>query len=171
MKPLLEDRTPKQLLWIIAASNVLTSLGFAIPAVQSWQLPNHRTPFLQEIPWILAILTGLIASLLAELSLRDGVNSDQWPDTLLAGPKKLFARPVISALSWSLIAASFCVIAFSRNSNGAAYWVFLAPAMSLTRVRYSLSPPKKPEIDFRLGAPAKPIQSEHWGTPPLPSSD
>jgi hypothetical protein len=31
MKPLLEGRTPTQLLWIIAASNALVSIGFGVP--------------------------------------------------------------------------------------------------------------------------------------------
>ena len=59
MKPLLEGRTPTQLLWIIAAPNALVSIGFATPFVQSWQ--HHRGTFSQNFPWFAALLVGFIA--------------------------------------------------------------------------------------------------------------
>jgi hypothetical protein len=167
MKPLLEGRTPAQLLWIIAASNALVSIGFAIPYVQSWQ--RHRMPFSQNLPWFAVTLVGLSATLLSEAALKEGVASEQWPEALLVTPRKLFEHPAISVLGWSLIVASFAAIAFSRH--GVA-WAFLAPSMSLNRVRVSLRPPGKVATNPRLlPYPAKPLLSEHWGAPPQPFSD
>jgi hypothetical protein len=169
MKPLLEGRTPSQLLWIIAASNALVSIGFGMPFVQSWQ--HHRVPFSQNFPWFAALLVGFIATLLSEAALKEGVTSEQWPEALLVTPRKLFEHPAISVLGWSLIVASFAAIAFSRHATGGA-WAFLAPSMSLNRVRVSLRPPGKFETNPRLSPyPAKPLLSEHWGSPPQPFSD
>jgi hypothetical protein len=169
MRPLLEDRTPVQLLWVIAASNALTSLGFAIPFVQSWQTPpHHRTPFLQEIPWFFAILAGLIATFLSEQSLREGIASEQWSEALLAAPRRLLEHPAFSFLGWSLIVASFAAIAFTRGSGIAGVWMFIAPSLSLSRVRSLLRPRNHANADSQLRTPAKPLQSEHWGTPPGP---
>jgi hypothetical protein len=78
MKPLQEGRTPTQLLWTIAASNALVSIGFGILFVQSWQ--HHRVPFSQNLPWLAALVVGLIATLLSEAALKEGVASDQWPE-------------------------------------------------------------------------------------------
>jgi hypothetical protein len=170
MKPLLEGRTPTQLLWIIAASNALVSIGFGIPFVQSWQ--HHRMPFSQNFPWFAALLVGFIATLLSEAALKEGVASDQWPEALLGTPRKLLEHPAISVLGWSLIVASLAAIAFSRGHNIGGAWAFLAPSMSLKRVRVSLRPPGKGPTDPRLlPYPAKPLLSEHWGAPPQTFSD
>jgi hypothetical protein len=165
MKPLLEGRTPTQLLWIIAASNALFSIGFGMPFVQSWQ--HHRVPFSQNLPWFAALLVGFIATLLSEGALKEGVASEQWPEALLVTPRKLLKHPAISVLGWSLIVASLAAIAFSRGHNIGGAWAFLAPSMSLKRVRVSLRPPGKGPTDPRLlPYPAKPLLSEHWGAPP-----
>src|SRR5882757_1398552 len=105
MKPLLERRTPTQLLWIIAASNALVSIGFGMPFVQSWQ--HHRVPFSQNLPWFAALLVGFIATLLSEAALKKGVASAQWPEALLVTPRKLLEHPAISVLGWSLFVAFF----------------------------------------------------------------
>jgi hypothetical protein len=169
MKPLLEGRTPTQLLWIIAASNALVSIGFGMLFVQSWQ--HHRVPFSQNFPWFAPLLTGLIATLLSEAALKEGVASEQWPEALLVTPRKLFEHPAISILGWSLIVASFAAIAFDRGHNIGGAWAFLAPSMSLNRVRVSLRPPSKVATNPGLPYPAKPLQSGHWGTPPRPFSN
>jgi hypothetical protein len=170
MKSPLEGRTPTQLLWIIAASNALVSIGFAKPFVQSWQ--HHRVPFSQNLPWFAALVIGLIATLLSEIALKEGVSSEQWPEALLVTPRKLLEHPAISILGWSLIVASFAAIAFPRGHNIGGSWVFLAPAMSLNRVRVSLRPPGKAATNPRLlPYPAKPLMSEHWGAAPQPFSD
>jgi hypothetical protein len=164
MKPLLEDGTPTQLLWIIAASNALVSIGFGIPFVQSWQ--HHRVPFSQNLPWLAALLVGLIATLLSEAALKEGVATEQWPEALLVTPRKLLEHPAISVLGWSMFVASCAAIAFSRVQNIGGAWAFLAPAVSLNRVRVSLRPPGKVPT-----YPAKPLLSEHWGAPPQLFSD
>jgi hypothetical protein len=168
MKPLVVGRTPTQLLWIIAASNALVSIGFGIPSVQSWQ--HHRVPFSQNLPWFAALMVGFIATLFSEVALKEGVASEQWPETLLITPRKLLEHPAISVLGWSLLVASFAAIAFPRGHNIGGSWVFLAPAMSLNRVRVSLRP-KVTTNPRLLPNPAKPLQSEHWGSPPQPFSD
>jgi len=170
MKPLLEGRTPTQLLWIIAASNALVSIGFSMPFVQSWQ--HHRVPFSQNFPWFAALLVGFIATLLSEVALKEGVASDQWPEALLVTPRKLLEHPAISVLGWSLIVASFAAIAFSRGHHIGGAWAFLAPSMSFNRVRVSLRPPGEGPTNPRLlPYPAKPLLSEHWEAPPQPFSD
>jgi hypothetical protein len=170
MKPLQEGRTPTQLLWTIAASNALVSIGFGMPFVQSWQ--HHRVAFSQNLPWLAALVVGFIATLLSEAALKEGVASEQWPEALLVTPRKLLEHPAISVLGWSLIVASFAAIAFSRGHNIGGAWAFLAPSMSLNRVRASLRPPGKgPTRPRLLPNPAKPLLSEHWGSPPKPFSD
>jgi hypothetical protein len=174
MRPLLENRTPKQLLWIIAASNALTSLGFAM--IGLLPPPHHHVAFLRNHSssiWMCfpAILIGLIATLFAEQSLKDGVASEQWPEALLVAPRKLFEHSAISTLGWSLIVASFLMIVFTRSSNVAGAWVFLAPALSLQRISSSLRPRSNPPSDTHPLYPLKPLQSEHWGTPPRPLSN
>src|SRR5882757_7515396 len=168
MKPLLERRTPTQLLWIIAASNALVSIGFGMPFVQSWQ--HHRVPFSQNFPWFAALLVGFIATLLSEAALKEGVASDQWPEALLVTPRKLLEHPALCP-GWSLIVASLGIMAFSRGHHIGGAWAFLAPSMSLNRVRVSLRPPDKGPTNPRLlPYPAKPLLSEHWGVPPQPFS-
>jgi hypothetical protein len=173
MRPLLEDRTPKQLLWTIAVSNALTSLGFAM----AWLLsPRNHVAFLQNHSssrWIcLPIMgIGLIATLFAEQSLKNGVASEQWPEALLVTPRKLFENQATSALGWSLIAASFLAIVFTRSSNIAGAWVFITPALSLARVRSSLRLRNNPPVDPHPLYPLKPLQSKQWGTPPRPLSN
>jgi hypothetical protein len=169
MKPLLKGRTPTQLLWIIAASNALVSIGFGMHFVQSWQ--RHRVPFSQNFPWFSVILFSLIATLLSAAALKKGVDTEQWPEALLVTPGKLLEHSAIPVLGWSLIVASFAAIAFPRGHNGGA-WAFLAPTMSLNRVRVSLRPPGQAPTNARLlPYPAKPLLSEHWGSPPQPFSD
>src|SRR5438270_6215985 len=170
MKPLLEGRTPTQLLWIIAAPNALVSIGFATPFVQSWQ--HHRVTFSQHFPWFAALLVGFIATLFSEVALKEGVASERWPDTLLVNPRKLLEHPAVSVLGWSLIVASLAAIAFSPGHNIGGAWAFLAPSTSLNRVRVSLRPPSDVPTNPRLlPHPAKPLLSEHWGSPPRPFSD
>jgi hypothetical protein len=170
MKPLQEGRTPTQLLWIIAASNALVSIGFAIPYLQSWQ--RHRVPLSQNLPWFAVILVGLIATLLSEAALKEGVASKQWPEALLVTPRKLLEHSAIPVLGWSLIVASFAAIAFAHGNHIGGAWAFLAPSMGLNRVRVSLRPPGKVATNPRLlPYPAKPLLSEHWGSPPKLFSD
>ena len=165
MKPLLEGRTPTQLLWIIAASNALISLGFGMPFfVPSWQ--HHRLSFSQAICWFAAVVVGFISDMLSEAALKEGVASERWPEALLAAPRKLLEHPAISVLGWSLIVASFAVLAFARVHNYSSEWVFLAPALSLTRIRTLMRPPSNIATHTGLRHPLKPLQSEHWGTPP-----
>jgi hypothetical protein len=170
MKPLLEGRSPAQLLWSIAASNALVSIGFGMPFVQSWQ--HHRVPFSQNLPWFAALLVGFIATLLSEAALKEGVASDQWPEAVLVAPRRLLERPAVPFLGWSLIVASFAAIAFAHGNHIGGAWAFLAPSMSLNRVRASLRPPGNDATNPRLlPNPAKPLLSEHWGSPPQPFSD
>jgi hypothetical protein len=170
MKPLLEGRTPTQLLWIIAASNALVSIGFGTPYVRSWL--GHRVPPSQNLPWIVALAIGFIGTLLSEAALKEGVSSEQWPQALLVTPRKLLEHPAFSALGWSLIVASFAAIAFSRGQHIGLAWAFLAPSMSLSRVRVSLRPPANVATNRGLlSNPSKPLLSEHWGSPHRPFSD
>lgn len=169
MRPLLENRTPVQLLWIIAVSNILTSFGFAISFVQSWQPPpHHRTPFLHEISWLVPVLVGIMAMWHSEAALREGVASEQWPEDLLAAARRFMKHPAFSFLGWSLIVAPLAVIVFDRRSGLAGVLMFIVPSLSLSRVQSFLRPRNNAKTDSQLRAPAKPLQSEYWGTPPRP---
>jgi hypothetical protein len=160
-----------QLVWISFAANALIALCFGAFFVLSLRLPqNMRSPFTQKLPLLILLLLAFIGDMLAESALRKGVANERWPEALLVAPKKLVEHPAISVLGWSLIAASFAVMVFSRGQHIAGYYFFLAPQMSLNRLRISLRPPSKAASSGIL-YPAKPLQSEHWGTPTQPSSN
>jgi hypothetical protein len=160
-----------QLVWISIAFNVLVALCFGMFFMLSLRLPQDlRMPFSQKLPWLILLLLGIIGDALAGSALRKGIATERWPESLLMAPRKLLEHPAISVLGWSLIAASFAVMVFSRGQHIAGYYFFLAPQMSLNRLRISLRPPSKAASSGML-YPAKPLQSEQWGTPPQPSSN
>lgn len=172
MKPLLQRRTPLQLVWLSVASNALIALGFGALFVLSLRLPSDmRIPFTQKLPWLALLLFGLVGDVLAILALRKGGATKRWPETLLVAPRKLLEQPVFSVLGWSLIAASFAVIVFSRGQHLAGSYFFLAPQMGLMHARSALRPPNPAAVNPGLPYPAQPLQSEHWGTPPRLSSN
>jgi hypothetical protein len=166
MRPLLQYRTPAQLLWMIGAPNVLVSMSFGLHGLVSRHYPHgqHR-----PLPTVLfsfgALVLGLIGTLIAESSLRNGIKSERWPDALLDVPRKVVAHPAFSVLPYLLIIASFVdiIYSYSRSGNFSGAWVFLYPAMSLTRVSSALHP-RQTNADHRSRMdPPKPLQSEHWG--------
>jgi len=168
MRPL-QSRTPVQLVWISVASNALIALCFCMLFILSLQLPEGlRLSYLQKLPWIVLLVLGITGDILAQSALRKGVASDRWPESLLVAPRKLAEHPVFSVLGWSLIVASFALLVFSRGQRLAGFYFFLAPQMGLNRVRMSLRSPNKVADTSGLSYPAKPLQSEHWGTPPRP---
>jgi hypothetical protein len=168
MSSLLERRTPAQLLWIIAVANALIVSGIAAILVMSWQLPEGlRLPWTAKLPWLALLILGFIAGILAEVALQRGAAHEQWPEALLATPRKLLEHPAVSVVGWSLIAASFAAIAFSHGHHVSGAWFFLIPQLSIARVRLSLRERPKTD-DFSLIYPAKPLQSENLGTSPRP---
>jgi hypothetical protein len=172
MRPLLHRLTPTQLVWFSVASNGFIALGFGVLFVLSLRLPSAtRMPFAQKLPGLALILFGLVGDVLAERALRRGIATERWHDTLLAAPRKLLAQPVVSILSWSLLAAALAVIIFSRGQYLAEFMLFLAPQMGLNRIRISLKQPNSVATDPGLPRPTQPLQSEHWGTPPQPTSN
>ena len=172
MKPLLQSRTPMQLVWLGVASNALIVLCAGVFFVVSSRLPQGaRIPFQQKLPWLALIAFGLVGSVLAETSLRKGIATNRWSNTLLVAPGNLVARPVFSVLCWSLIVAPFALVIFSRGQHFGGTVFLLAPQMGLTRLRLLLQPPADAAANSGLSHPAKPLQSEHWGTPPQSSSN
>ena len=173
MKPVLQSRTPAQLLSIIAASNALTSLGFGMLSLRPWLLhqEHQHMPFSQTLPWVAVLMVGLTTTLFSELALKDGATSERWPDVILAPTRRLLERPGVTVLSISLLVAGIAVAAFTSASNVAAMWVFLAPALSLNRVRSSLCFRNKEATNSVPSFPVKPLQSEQWGVPPKPFSN
>jgi hypothetical protein len=117
-----------QLVWISFAANALIVLCFGAFFVLSLRLPqNMRSPFTQKLPLLILLLLAFIGDMLAESALRKGVANERWPEALLVAPKKLVEHPAISVLGWSLIAASFAVMVFSRGQHIAGYYFFLGP--------------------------------------------
>jgi hypothetical protein len=170
MKPLLEGRTPKQLVRIMAASSALIAIGFGIAFVQLWQA--HRMSFFQKLPWIAALLVGFITTLLSGAALKDGVASELWPEAVLDAPRKVLEHPATSVLIWSLFVAYCATIDFPPGHPIGGSWVFFAASTSLIHARISLRPPGKVPTYPRLSSYSiKPLLSEHWGAPPQPFSD
>jgi hypothetical protein len=163
MGRLLQNRTPAQLGWIIAASNLLIACSFAMLFVK-W------LPLWAGLASFTGIICGFVLELFAEAALRDGIASEEWPDALIATTRRFFTHPALAAAIILLIVASFAVILFwtGRHLAGAA-WIFLAPSMSLTRVKAIFSRPRRAASLGRKDPP-KPLQSDHWGIPPQPSS-
>ncbi|MGH9596813.1 MAG: hypothetical protein ACRD3K_08465 [Edaphobacter sp.] len=165
MKPLLQSRTPMQLLWIIAAFNALVMIFFGIP----WHRGGQHL-----LLWcsLAAAILGIIGALITEQSLENGISAERWSDSLLNTTRKLTRYPVWFVLIGSLL---ICALAFmvtlSLHESGRA-WMYIWPAMTLTLIRLqSALHPKT--ISNGLLQPierAKPLQSESWGTPPRPFS-
>jgi len=108
MRPLLQYRTPAQLLWMIGAMNVLVSLGFGVLGVGSRHYPHLHLPLSVALLSFGAFVLGLIGTLIAESSLKNGIKSERWPDALLDAPRKVVAHPAFSILPSLLIMSSFC---------------------------------------------------------------
>ena len=168
---LLQNRTPVQLLWIIAASNLLVAIGYgtlALPrrSYQAWH------PLLLYA--LIILVLGFIGDCIAERDLKEGIESERWSDALINGPKRLHSA--FSILALLLIVASVISIVIIAISGGRHFssgvWCFLLPAMSFTRVSSYLRP--RPPSNNSLLKPIetpKSLQSEHWGTPPRPFSN
>jgi hypothetical protein len=172
MRPLLKHRTPAQLLWMIGATNVLVSLSFGVLGVGSRHYPHaQRRPLQVALFSFGALVLGLIGTLIAGSNLRNSIESERWPDALLDAPRKVVAYPAFFILPYLLIIASFVDIIFSRSGNLSGAWMFLYPAMSLTRVISALRPRRTNADDRSRIDPSKPLQSEHWGSPPRPFSN
>src|SRR5271163_4401311 len=107
MSRLLQNRTPAQLAWIMAASNLLSSSGFAVLFVDTYRHPHgHRlSPFVASTSISLFIL-GLVLGLVAETALKDGIASELWPEALLATTRKILTSSALSATALLLIVAS-----------------------------------------------------------------
>jgi hypothetical protein len=165
MGSLLERRTPTQLLWIIGALSALVSLGFGM-------LISHPSKKLSVmlLGWsFAAIVLGMVGSLFAEQSLRDGVTSEQWSDALLARPRKFITNPAAYIFAGLLFIGFVVYVVFSNFHNFGGGWMFLWPMLTIIRVQACLHPPKKPNL-LPPVEPPKPLQSENWGTPSHPFS-
>jgi hypothetical protein len=171
MRPLLQYRTPAQLLWIIGAMNVLVSLSFGLLGVGSCHYPHRHLPFPLALFSFGALVLGLIGTLIAESNLKNGIRSERWPDAQLDALRKVVAHPAFFMLPFLLIIASFVYIISSRSGPLSGGWMFLYPAMSLTRVISALRP-RQADADHRSRMdPPKPLRSEHWGSPRQPFSN
>jgi hypothetical protein len=122
------------------------------------------------------IVLGCVLDLIAKQTLKDGVAADRWPDSLLAGPRKLIEPPIFYILSGVFGGAFLACIAYSAfshhsigHTNG-AFWAFWYPAMSLIHLQIALRPKPPSSSDFSLspGGPSEPLRSEHWGNPSQP---
>jgi hypothetical protein len=166
MRPLLQYRTPAQLLWMIGAANVLVSMSFGLLGGVSRHYPHRFLPLPLALFSFGAVAFGLIGTLIAESNLRNGIRSERWPDALLDAPRKVVSYPAFFILPYLLIIASFVVIIFSRGGNFSGTWMFLYPALSLTRVISALRPLQTNADHHNRMDPPKPLQSDHWGSTP-----
>jgi hypothetical protein len=165
MGSLLERRTPVQLLWIIGALSALVSLGFGMLTSH----PSKKLPLIL-LGWAFAaIVVGMIGSLFAEQSLRDGVTSEQWSDSLLARPRKFITHLAAYILECLLFIGFVVYVVSSNFHNFGGGWMFLWPMLTIIRVQACLRP-KKPTNLLRPIEPPKPLQSENWGTSSRPFS-
>ncbi|HEY0760670.1 MAG TPA: hypothetical protein VGD59_15585 [Acidisarcina sp.] len=74
--------------------------------------------------------------------------------------------PVIKILSWILPGAGVLMMLLGVAGDRALglYWFFLAPALSLTRVRGILRRPSARFDRCRTSIyPVRPLHSDHWG--------
>lgn len=166
MKSWLEDRTPAQLLWIIAALDSLATIGFGVLIVRSW----HHSKALDLLLWcpLAAYVFGVTASLFAEQALKNGIQSERWSDNLIDGPRKLVSHP-----AYSIFGASFFVAYLASaivSPAGHVIWsmIFFWPLMSLIRVHGYLRPRPASANGSLLGTneQAKPLQSAQCGASP-----
>lgn len=164
MKLWLQNRTPVQLLWLIAAWSTLTTASYGALAFLPWRYPARQYPLFWGA--FILLIASIAGSLLAEQALQNGISSERWPDRLLDRPRKLFTHPALSVLNALFLAASFAFIIFYRGHRIGGAWIFLWPAMCLGRVSNYLRP-KPVSTDnslLRIVERPKPLQSEHWGT-------
>jgi len=164
MKPLLQSWTPTQLLWTIAASNVLVVIGFGVLSLPS----RHRNFHLLLWCSFVTLIFGLVSSLVVERALQNGINSERWPDGLLAVPRKLAAHPASAVLAGFLFIGVIAYVVFSSAHHFGGSWIFLWPLMILTRVQGYLRPKAKSDSLLQPLERPKSLQSEDWGAPPRP---
>jgi hypothetical protein len=162
MKPLLQSRTPTQLLWLIAAANALVIIGFGVL--------RYRSPHLLLWCSFAAVVFGLVSSLVVEQALRNGISSDRWPEKLLEAPRKFMTSgsPILCGF---LILGSLANVVFSPAHQIGGTWMFFAPLLTLTRVATCLRPKPASDRLFQPREQSKSLQSENWGSPPRPFSN
>jgi len=169
MGRLLQNRTPAQLAWIIAASNLLVASSFATIFLESYYHPKgHPHLWAGLAPFALLILGGVMG-MFAEVALKDGIASEKWPEALVASTRKIFTHPAIHAAIGMLLTASIAVVvisAFSSGRHATGAWIFLFPAMSLTRVRAIFTRPHKNSSGLGIQDAPRPLRSDHWGASP-----
>ena len=173
MKRLFHERSPSQILWMIAASNVLIAVGFAVPTAMAWHLSsNQRLPFSLKLPWLIVILVGIVGSLLGEVTFSKGVKTDRWPEESLVQPRTVLKHPAMSTLQWALLIAGLLTAIFSRTHTFGLYWIFWATCQSLARVRMNLDRRVEPSSSSGNALfPAKPLRSNQWGITSTPYLD
>jgi hypothetical protein len=166
MGNLLQNRTPAQLAWILAASNLVVASSFGTFFVESYRhSSSHRlSPLEASVSFALLIL-GMIMGLFAETALKDGIASEEWPEALVAGTRKFFTHSALAAAFLLLAVGAFAVFVLSsRHFSGA--WIFIYPLMTLSRIRGFFSRPPNSAGGPGTQDPPKPLRSDHWGIPP-----
>lgn len=170
MRPLLKHRTPAQLLWMIGATNVLVSLSFGVLGVGSRHYPHAQHRPLQVALFSFgALVLGLIGTLIAGSNLRTALTRSDGPMhcSTLPGrslPTQLFDPPVLAHHCQFCGHHLFAQREFERSLD-----VSLS-GDEPTRVISALRP-RRTNADGRSRMdPSKPLQSEHWGSPPRPYS-
>lgn len=164
MKPPLRSWSPLSLLWLVGISNaVITILLFGL-AIYEWHSPRHSIPSFVTLNAIALIVLGTATSLIAESSLRNGVESKSWSDLQLLVPRRLASHPALWVWIGSLFAFMMLYGIFSWKNSALGTLAF-PTELSLIRVSTILQKAQQNEEDPSSlhHCSIKPLHSENWG--------
>ncbi len=139
-----KDRTPTQLLWMVAGANLFVAAGFGLTAYPWWHWFDVKKPAFATMMCIFGMMfVGIFVDMCAKNTLRLGIAENRWPDRLLEGTRELVNRRIFSLISGVFLAGAILSMVYFFYSH-AGYigggFVFLYPAMSLNQLRSTVNP-------------------------------
>ena len=147
---------------LVTASVLLLGL-FPAPNLIAYRLPLIALS-------VLGIILGYAVALLALSRLTQGIENTEWSNDELAQLQNKAQWPIWTPLTFLLIVASMGFMFLGRHGHHRMIvWVLLIPSQAISQLRYALRRPRKPgpgHSNLRWND-LHPLQSDHWGNPPI----
>lgn len=139
MRSRLQHWKPAHLFWVAGLSNLpITATALAL-AIMAWHLPeSERLPRDVSNAGIWIICFFLAVSFLSEWALRWGLRRRIWPESLLAGPRKVAEHPVMAALTITMAIASIVFFVVTPLRHAALAPLVMVFPLGFLRIRHAL---------------------------------
>jgi hypothetical protein len=129
---------------------------------------------LRFVAYFAPFAIGLALCLWAELRFKRGLKAEIWSEAELEPVRTMVARPLWSWTSWLLIGTAVVAVILMAFTAGAGhmalFYILIYPIQIAARIRQLLTPKVKTD-GLKDWQSIKPIQSDHWGQPPLHPSE